>query len=310
MRVSCNFLLGWLAACAAIDAHAWNAQVLSVPVIVNNQTIPYSDFAVYLLPGQQFEVRFSDTAIAGAVVFRGETRPLNEQPLRAPDRPGLETLKLLNIDSGEETKINVFTMVPAQVVDARAKLNGYRIGAYPAEPLRGDAIYRPPAGFVEVTRENLNTRVSPSFTLGEFVSKQGEGFPKYVVLRTDLLLKLEQVLEALNQNGHRVDRFVIMSGFRTPFYNRAIGNVPYSRHVWGGAADIYIDENPKDGVMDDLNGDGSIDREDAAWLARFIDGLARLGEFGAHIGGLGVYSATSAHGPFVHVDARGVRARW
>jgi len=28
------------------------------------------------------------------------------------------------------------------------------------------------------------------------------------------------------------------------------------------------------------------------------------------VGGIGIYPATSAHGPFVHIDARGTRARW
>jgi uncharacterized protein YcbK (DUF882 family) len=28
------------------------------------------------------------------------------------------------------------------------------------------------------------------------------------------------------------------------------------------------------------------------------------------IGGVGTYRATRAHGPFVHVDVRGTRARW
>jgi len=28
------------------------------------------------------------------------------------------------------------------------------------------------------------------------------------------------------------------------------------------------------------------------------------------IGGVGIYHATSAHGPFVHIDVRGTRARW
>jgi hypothetical protein len=48
-------------------------------------------------------------------------------------------------------------------------------------------------------------------------------------------------------NGHNVDGLTIMSGYRTPFYNRAIGNVPNSRHVFGGAADFYIDDKPQDG---------------------------------------------------------------
>lgn len=43
--------------------------------------------------------------------------------------------------------------------------------------------------------------------------------------------------------------------------------------------------------MDDLNGDGRLKKMMRA-------------------GGLGVYGSTSAHGPFVHVDVRGTRARW
>jgi hypothetical protein len=103
---------------------------------------------------------------------------------------------------------------------------------------------------------------------------------------------------------------VVMSGYRTPFYNAAIGNVPYSRHVWGGAADIYIDDAPRDGEMDDLNADGRIDRADAEWLAAFIDDLSDEGRFGTGIGGIGIYDSNEAHGPFVHVDTRGFRARW
>jgi hypothetical protein len=62
--------------------------------------------------------------------------------------------------------------------------------------------------------------------------------------------------------------------------------------------------------MDDLNGDGKTDRGDARWLAEFIKDMSARGEFGSRVGGIGVYGATAAHGPFVHVDARGTRARW
>ncbi len=171
-------------------------------------------------------------------------------------------------------------------------------------------IYLPPRGFVEVTPDNAGVQLSPNFTLGEFVSKQASGYPKYLVLRSSLLLKLENILASLNKAGHPTDGFVIMSGYRTPFYNRAIGNVQYSRHVWGGAADFYIDEAPADGRMDDLNKDGRVDRADAEWLAKFINGMSRRGDFGRRVGGVGIYGSTAAHGPFVHVDVRGTRARW
>jgi len=62
--------------------------------------------------------------------------------------------------------------------------------------------------------------------------------------------------------------------------------------------------------MDDLTGDGRVDRADAAWLASFVNRLSHNGAFGPDVGGLGVYGSTSAHGPFVHVDVRGSRARW
>jgi uncharacterized protein YcbK (DUF882 family) len=101
-----------------------------------------------------------------------------------------------------------------------------------------------------------------------------------------------------------------MSGYRTPYYNKAIGNVRYSRHVWGGAADVFVDHDPKDDLMDDLNGDGHIDYRDAAVLYDIIDDLYGRPFYARFLGGLGRYKKTASHGPFVHVDVRGFRARW
>jgi uncharacterized protein YcbK (DUF882 family) len=101
-----------------------------------------------------------------------------------------------------------------------------------------------------------------------------------------------------------------MSGFRTPWYNRAIGNTTdYSRHLWGDAADVYVDRDG-DGDMDDLDGDGRVDLDDARILAAFVDQVERDAESHLPVGGMGLYRRNAAHGPFVHVDARGTRARW
>lgn len=292
------------------QASAWDGSRLTMPVMVNGEVIPYPVFAIFVMPGSPISLGFVD-AVGGATVnFGGRTFDLQEQDLHASDSPGLQALELVNKATGEICLIQVFTMVPASQVDGKGWLNGYRIDAYPAQPLRGLDIYLPPKGFVEVTVDNADTPVSPNFTLGQFLSKQASGYPKYLVLRSSLLMKLENILATLNQSGRATDSFVIMSGYRTPFYNRAIGNVRYSRHVYGGAADLYIDENPVDGKMDDLNGDGRLDRGDAVWLSAFIDDMSRKGAFGPRIGGLGIYGATAAHGPFVHVDVRGTRARW
>src|SRR5262249_33625278 len=70
---------------------------------------------------------------------------------------------------------NVITMLPFS-----AKQNGrvglYYVGNWPTErrsvePSKAPTgAYAPPAGFIEVTRENANTRVSEHFTLGDFVT--------------------------------------------------------------------------------------------------------------------------------------------
>jgi len=296
--------------CLFEPAFAWDASRLDDPVIVNGNSIPYPVFAVFVLPESRITVSFAQAGRNGSATFLGNESPLAADGLRAPATPGLYVLEVHNSATAEVARINVFAMLPAARMNRDGRLNGYRIDAYPAQPLRGLDIYKPPAGFVEVTADNSNVRLSPNFTLGQFVSKQAGGYPKYVVLRAALLLKLEHILASLNAAGHPVSGFVIMSGYRTPFYNKAIGNVEYSRHVYGGAADIYIDQDPADGEMDDLNGDGRVDRADAVWLAGFIEDMSQDGLFGPRIGGLGIYDRTAAHGPFIHVDVRGFRARW
>lgn len=310
----CRFALllsVWAHAAAAIaPPQDWDDGRLAVPLIVDDQVIPFPEFAIYLMPGQRFQLSFGEAGASGDIRFQDRTLTLGEQHLEAPAQPGLSRLVASYGASGERAVLNVFTLVPAGQVDARGNLNGYRVGRYPAEPLRGLKIYDPPAGFIEVTAANADTRVSPNFRLGQFVSKQDQGYPRYVTLRPALLLKLEQILAALNHSGRSITSLVVMSGFRTPWYNQAIGNVPYSRHTWGDAADIYVDQSPADGVMDDLNGDGKVNKDDARWFAEFVDAMSQRGEFGSHVGGLGVYDSNAAHGPFIHVDVRGTPARW
>ncbi len=103
----------------------------------------------------------------------------------------------------------------------------------------------------------------------------------------------------------------VMSGFRTPQYNANGGNTggraSLSRHMYGDAADVWID-NDGDGRMDDLNRDGRVDMRDSQVMAAAVDRVER-----AHpdlVGGVGVYPTGPGHGPFTHIDARGYRARW
>ena len=222
-------------------------------------------------------------------------------------RPGVYAVR----DSGLRTEFNFVNLVPFS-----AKKNGmlgtYRMGSWPAERRTVSDRYGNPAGFIEVTPDNQDTRISEHFRLRDFLTKdQGQVWPKYLVLQEDLIDKLELLIGALNKRGVNVTRMSVMSGFRTPQYNdRGVGSggrASNSRHQYGDAADVFVD-NDGDGGMDDLNGDGRVNTADARWLAQVVEEVEQ-----AHpdlTGGVGIYSATSAHGPFVHVDVRGVKARW
>jgi hypothetical protein len=264
------------------------------------KSLPLACAALLVIANAPTERRVvADAPITTLTALPGERVTLEGAGRRwtwtAPREPGLYPLRV------DSLVIQAFVLVPYARLRGEY-LNGYRIGRYPAVALRGLAIYRPPAGFIEVTRDNEDTFVSPHFRLRQFVCKQAGGYPKYIVLNEALVRRLEELLALANAAGYRAGTFHVLSGFRTPAYNRAIGNVAYSRHTWGSAADIFIDED-HDGRMDDLNGDGRSNQLDADVLYRLFDAVQDSG-------GLGKYDATDAHGPFVHVDLRDRRARW
>jgi hypothetical protein len=194
----------------------------------------------------------------------------------------------------------------------RAWLNGYRLGYWPQEKgrLRSEA-YKNPDGFIEVTPENEDTRVSEHFRLRDFVSHgQTDVWPKYVVLREPLLDKLELVIEDLNDHGVNAEGMRVRSGFRTPAHNLAVrgeGSARDSRHQFGDAADVFIDQ-VGNGKMSDLNGDGRVNFADVKMILDAVERVeARYPEL---VGGTGLYAYSGRSGPFAHIDVRGTRARW
>ena len=194
-----------------------------------------------------------------------------------------------------------------------SRLGQYLMGFWPSERGRTkSSAYENPEGFIEVTEANQDTRVSEHFQLRDFLTHdQHDVWPKYLVLREDLIDKLELVIDDLEEHGVRVEHMSVMSGFRTPHYNRhggeTGGRAGLSRHMYGDAADVFVD-NDHDGRMDDLNHDHRIDWRDARVVQQAVERVET-----AHpdlVGGVGVYRATRSHGPFAHVDVRGWRARW
>lgn len=191
-------------------------------------------------------------------------------------------------------------------------LKTYRMGHWPqAAQSALNPGYAQPSGFIEVTPENQYTPVSEHFRLCDFLTHdQTEVWPKFLVLRPPLLDKLELLSEALRRRG-LPSRLHVMSGFRTPRYNALGvgrgGRASHSLHMYGDAADVFVDAD-RDNMMDDLDGDGKVTVKDARLLYAVAEAIEE--QYPRLAGGLSPYPATSAHGPFVHVDVRGVRARW
>ncbi|HEU5305234.1 MAG TPA: D-Ala-D-Ala carboxypeptidase family metallohydrolase, partial [Gemmatimonadales bacterium] len=228
---------------------------VSFAVKFKEEVSPYPLLAMFVMPGERVPleavltdstVRYTARATAGRLARLGPSR----WQWTAPKKTGLYPVWVRDSASGETVTLNAFVLVP---FPNAGTIGEFMVGRYESRPLRGNPSYARPTGFIEVTEANRGTFVAPHFTLEQFVSKQRGGYPKYLVLRERLLLKLEMLLEEARSAGIAANTFRILSGYRTPFYNRSIGNeTRYSRHVYGDAADIYVDDDG-DGTMDDVN---------------------------------------------------------
>lgn len=290
--------------------------------------------AAFRDPGRPTTAYLTDAAMTALADLRGESGKLRVV-LRAPGEPvatgaaagavvaapesataGPATPRRLAVQVGSAVRpvddLRVLTLTPLS-----ARRNGriglYYIGAWPTEKgpaPRGN--YAPPRGLIQVTRETQHTPVSEHLRIRDFLTHDQQGvWPKYVVIDPRAVDKIELVLADLEQRGVPARGVHVMSGFRTPQYNRAGGDARgragLSRHMYGDAADLWID-NDGDGQMDDLNRNGRHDLGDAQVICAAVDRVER-----AHpelVGGCGHYPGNGAHGPFTHIDARGYRARW
>jgi uncharacterized protein YcbK (DUF882 family) len=184
-------------------------------------------------------------------------------------------------------------------------LNGYKIGTYLCERLRGNRADRErPDGFLEVWPQYMDLAVSKHLRLRHFLTHDNQTniWPKYVALDTRLLDKLELVFAHLESQRSKTAPQLdldVHSGFRTPAHNAGVQAAARdSRHQYGDAADVVVD----------ANGNGYIDRSDHRLVVAAVEEVERT-----HpdlVGGLGVYASGRYPTPYVHIDARGKRSRW
>jgi hypothetical protein len=247
-------------------------------------------------------VRAADSSVAE------DSRPLNGDAVITPGRPGLYQLALTandpRVPAGLEARRVFGGVTVAVLVPFREKfggmINGYRIGSYPFEHLGGER----PLGFVEVDERSAHLKISRHLELADFITHDGQSqWPKYVALSPRLLDKLELVVNEVARMSLRgiddpmrvsVD---VHSGFRTPLHNSGVeGSALNSRHQYGDAADVAID----------ADGDGRFTSFDGRLVAIAVEMVEKRNP--ELVGGMGLY--LNSPSPYVHIDARGRRARW
>lgn len=76
-------------------------------------------------------------------------------------------------------------------------------------------------------------KITPNFAAEEFFCHSGEEVPSHLMPNLERL-----VLGVLQPLRDRLGRLVVISGYRTPAYNRAVGGAPLSAHVTAEGADV------------------------------------------------------------------------
>lgn len=124
-------------------------------------------------------------------------------------------------------------------------------------------------------------QLTKNFALSEFTCHDEAGTPvptAYLANVQEVANNLQALRDQLGQPLH------VLSGYRTPAHNKAVGGVPDSQHLLAKAADLTVATLTP------------------AQLHARIEALIAAGKM--RQGGLGLYPG------FVHYDVRGTRARW
>jgi len=290
----------WFACC--LLAVSLSAQA-SFKIDINGLTSGQLVTPANAVPGQRIPLATFGDRIIAAFGTNVTIEQLTDDRwmITAPEVTGIYPIHLSTAD-GTTKSIQLMVGEPFA---GQSSQTGYTLGDYPSpKTAPKSGTYTHPHSLVELHQHNLKEPISSHFKLGQFMCKQDAGWPRYAVIKRPLVVMLENIVTLLNNKGINASTLAVLSGYRTPSYNAGLANAQYSRHIYGDAADVYVDADG-DGFMDDLNGDGLVSVEDAQLLANLIATLP-----GAQQSGIGVYPATSNHGPFVHVDTRGYKARW
>tara|TARA_A100001391_G_scaffold52724_2_gene32218 strand:+ start:648 stop:1049 length:402 start_codon:yes stop_codon:yes gene_type:complete len=130
----------------------------------------------------------------------------------------------------------------------------------------------------------IDPQITKNFHLKEWSCKTT---PQKTGVPWDLVPNVVECAENLQVLRDHIGKAItLISGWRSPLYNKKIGGATKSKHMTGQAADIRVKGMKPDEI------------------AEIIETLIEEGKMKQ--GGLGVYPKSN----FVHYDCRGTRARW
>ena len=122
-------------------------------------------------------------------------------------------------------------------------------------------------------------KLTPNFSLHEFKCRDGTEVPKEYMANVQELAENLQVLR-----DHIQKPIIVISGYRSPDYNKKIGGARRSQHMSANAGDIIVNGMSPDEVKAEI-------------VQLIKDGKMKKG-------GVGLYTT------FTHYDVRGFNRRW
>ncbi|MFW5885769.1 MAG: peptidase M15A [Halanaerobium sp.] len=309
------FLLGLLILSGSVNSLAFSEEHADFSVEYEDLKIPLKTFSVFVLPGEEIKFKIAEEdrdkkyqIELGEKTFESESSfTWNAHPESGHYEAAIKEKN--SSDSDSKIKINVFVLHPREEKEGQY-LEDFKIGNYPEIPEDKKDHYSKPKGFLKIDESVLDLNLTPHFKMEQFLTNQTEKLPQFIAIQESLLLKLELFLAEVNKAGYQADTFGIVSIYRTPDFNKELGNdTDFSRHIFGDAADIYID-NTGDDWMDDLNGDGESNKADADLLADLAIEFDQKEKFSDLQGGVCSYKGNGVRGSFIHIDARGFHTTW
>ncbi|RCW57442.1 peptidase M15A [Halanaerobium sp. ST460_2HS_T2] len=308
-------ILGFLLFFNSVPGLAFSNGHANFSVKYEGLKIPFKTFSIFVLPGEEIKFEIAEEnrdktyqIELGEKVFESK----NSFTWNAYQEVGhYRTLikEKNSADPDARIKINIFVICPRNNKNGQY-LEDFRIGYYPDIPADKKEYYTKPKGFLKIEESMLGINLTPHFKLDQFLTNQTRQFPQFIAIQESLLLKLEFFLEDINNAGYKADTFGIVSIYRTPYFNKKLGNnTDFSRHIFGDAADIFIDRNGNE-WMDDLNGDGQSTIADSNILYDLAVEFDQKEKFAQLQGGVSSYKGNGVRGPFIHIDTRGFHVNW